>query len=825
MHMLTPRMSGALFVAGHFFFVNPGWSAGPHHHPGGAPYDLQATFCDPAGRESARDGPWSDPGTWQGGRTPESNERVVIRHSVRQDGHHSAAQVCVLAPGALVFEPGASTRLAAETLVITGRLEIGRADAPIGSSHTAELVIRDAPFDLRRDPDQWGTGVLILDHGQLVTHGGRKPTPFARLAREPAAGDLHLELAEAVEDWRPGDRLVIPDSRQLRRNEAGGNRYVSQTEYVEVAAVAGTTVALTTPLQYNHPGARNPDGTLVRLPHAAHLTRNAIIRSENPDGTRGHVLAHHRAWIDVRGSGFYSLGRTRALDPLDNTRWEHGVPVHIGENQIGRYPLHLHHLYGPRDLPEDTPQFRIAHSAFVDNRKWGIAIHQSSFGEVTGNVVARSEGAGIATEDGNEYQNLIAGNFVADSLGSFRHITARSGIGDFGHEGSCYWFHSAQSIYRDNIGAACGAWGLVVASIGHLDDRVPLFPGADLTNPDEHVIASYNNDPSRVERVEVYGASERGVVFFHTGSPANRAVGVMEDVAVWHVHDRPVYIYGHLVSEVRDVWIRGDASALADETEIPDGLLLDHKLYAHATTVERADVRGVRVGLRLPARDAEVRDSRFENWINWSTQELNFRKVVAQSYRFARVEFRRLPGAPSHFRVHTLFDYPKPHRKMTGIALTKAALTSTHFVFENATFDGVSHGSALRLYTRWQDPARIIPGTGLSNAAASAQYGVSVADALAACTSAPTWLDAYLCPVPATGLQPPPTVTQRSASATTDAEYRLSYDIRATPMAEGRRVNETVRLTPGLNWITRDVPMPDGSLRRWSALVELREAN
>jgi hypothetical protein len=45
-----------------------------------------------------------------------------------------------------------------------------------------------------------------------------KTPMLARLAREPAAGDETLVFDQAVSGWMPGDRVVLPDTRQLRGN-------------------------------------------------------------------------------------------------------------------------------------------------------------------------------------------------------------------------------------------------------------------------------------------------------------------------------------------------------------------------------------------------------------------------------------------------------------------------------------------------------------------------------------------------------------------------------------------------------------------------------
>src|SRR5262249_43476727 len=148
--------------------------------------------------------------------------------------------------------------------------------------------------------------------------------------------------------WKMGQRIHLPDSRQVSNTEITGP-YSPRYETNTVAGVSadGKTITLTTPLIYDHKGARNADGVLEFFPHVANFTRNVVFTSENPSGTRGHTLFTHRADVDIRYASFYMLGRTR-VDPLDVTALDSNNNVaHIGTNQIARYPAHFHHCMGP----------------------------------------------------------------------------------------------------------------------------------------------------------------------------------------------------------------------------------------------------------------------------------------------------------------------------------------------------------------------------------------------------------------------------------------------------------------------------------------------
>ena len=92
-------------------------------------------------------------------------------------------------------------------------------------------------------------------------HGAVKAPTFVRLKGEATAGQTVLVLEQAVEGWRAGDQVVIPDTRHLRTHQRGGS-YASQTEKVRIASIAGARVTLAKTLQYEHRGARDADGRL-----------------------------------------------------------------------------------------------------------------------------------------------------------------------------------------------------------------------------------------------------------------------------------------------------------------------------------------------------------------------------------------------------------------------------------------------------------------------------------------------------------------------------------------------------------------------------------
>ena len=460
-------------------------------------------------------GAWSNRTTWSTGRVPAANDRVTVEagHTVIYDVASDAAIDCVEVHGRLAFKTDVSTRLKVVTIMVlaNGSLEIGTPGEPVAPAVTAEVVIADRPFDTSIDPGQVGHGIVAL--GSVTLHGAVKTPTFSRVSREPLAGQTSLALEQPVAGWQAGDRIVIPDTRQLRSNQAGRD-YQAQTEKLEIASISGTSVRLRTPLAYDHKGARDAAGALEFLPHVGNLTRNISVRSENPAGTRGHTIFLSRAEIDVRYVEFGELGRTR-IGSLDNTTFDsEGRVTKIGTNQIGRYAVHFHHAFGATTTPANGYQFTLVGNSIDGSSKWGITVHHSHYGLIQDNVVYNTRGAGVVTEDGSESYNLFDHNFSLRTAGS-RDAAPGNGYSSVlpnpGGDGSAFWFRGPNNTIRNNVAAAAAesGFGLPVTALGVVP--VPRFKGADTSIAAEsaaldtaHAIVpefanneAYRSDPDR----------------------------------------------------------------------------------------------------------------------------------------------------------------------------------------------------------------------------------------------------------------------------------------------------------------------------------------
>jgi hypothetical protein len=562
-----------------------------HGVPGGVP-----DFCAQPTATTIGGGAWSNPATWSGGRVPGTGDRVVVsaEHTIVYDLSSDARLTCVEVRGHLRFATSANTRMSTANLTVMdeGFLEVGSATAPIAENVIAEIVVADQKIDRQLDPAELGAGIESL--GKITMHGATKSPTFVRLTEEALAGQSMLIVEQNVSGWKAGDRIVIPDTRQLREHERG-SYYRAQDEKLEIASIAGNQITLKTPLKYDHKGARNAEDKLEFLPHIGNLSRNVIVRSENPAGTRGHMIFMSRADIDLRFVEVREMGRTR-MGVLDNTEFnDQGQVRKLGTNQIGRYAIHFHHYFGPRQTPADGYQFTLIGNAVDGAPKWGVTVHNTHYGLVQDNVVYNTHGAGIVTEDGTESFNVFDHNFAMRSEGSgdFAPRSGYSGAGpDPGGEGGGFWFRGPNNYIKNNVAANVDVFGFQLAA-GSLDTvRIPAFKGADMAN-DRETIPIDTTDSKVLEFTnnEAYGAIQTGVAFGWNGEIRN--------FRAWNpsVHGLTATPTDKLTIDT--VTVRGDKSILSDAEERPAGVWVGD--YVSKTiAIRNADIQGMRAGVASP---------------------------------------------------------------------------------------------------------------------------------------------------------------------------------------------------------------------------------
>jgi hypothetical protein len=723
-------------------------------------------FCAAPTIRSVASGNWSTPSTWNPARVPGANDKVLVGSgtNVTYDAQSDASLDCVSIEGALRFRNNASTRIKVGNLMVkdSGTLEVGTSASPSPAGVTAEIIIADKPLDTNFDPEQFGTG--FIGFGRVIMHGAIKSPTFTRLTSEPMAGATTLNLAEAPAGWSVGDKVLIPDTRQLKYSEysnfaAFGAQWNAQAQWEErtISQILGSQVVLSQPLSYNHKGARALDGTLDFLPHVGNLSRTVIVRSENPNGTRGHGLFSQRADVDIRYVAWRNMGRT-TVQPLHNTTFSGSTVTQIGTNQIGRYPIHMHHVMGPTTPPASGYQFVLQGNAVEETTKWGITLHNSHFGLVQHNVVFKSGGSCIMTEDGSESRNLIDRNFAVGSWGS-------GGRMGEGREGGGFWFRGVDNIVTNNVAANIMSDGVDSAYgykyfpyfVGNV--RIPKAPGADTMDNNQVDVKDGNAMAIRqFDNNEVYGATESGLTYWWIGTMEltprlSAPESVFSRLKVWHVHNKGIFNYAANNVTIESMVLRSDEAA---------GLGIAFSDYfARNVTIRRANIQGRLNGVsgtpNTGGSTILIEDSVLLNQANLriemlgtvsaSAEELGSRRWVVRNTKLTPMN--RVSADPWGEIVLHYSDLP-----------THAVTRPDEILIQD---HNQVPGDNFQVFYTQQAPTYIVPvsifngdGTrkvigapvaGLTNAQAWSQHQVAVAGAVATCSTTRSMVvNAYTCP-------------------------------------------------------------------------------
>ncbi len=524
---------------------------------------------------STQNGNWSDSSTWDLARAPQADDIVWVKHSVSYNSNASTKYktVSILNGGTLTFPTSSNSQLWTQTLLVreTGSLIIGTTITPVENGITAKIVFTNTSIDTTFDAQQWGNGLFAL--GTVTMCGFNRGSSFIRVSEELTSTATAIDLTEAATNWQVGDRLIIPDTHQYESGTIYGELEVRTLSSKTNADLTLNVSALT----YDHLGPHDDSGILETnmLFHVLNLTRNIIIQSEDVTGVPGHVAITQRASIDIRNVLFLELGRTTSAD-LNNTVFSGDTVTHVGTNQIGKYPLHLHHL-GGRDTQSNGHQFTLIGNVidggdnFSHTRKWGITIHGSNFGLIDNNIVFNVFGGGIVLEDGSETENLITNNLVCLIGGPGLREDNDSSTKGLARNGAGFWMRTALNRLRNNVATNC-RYGLIInAIIDGLDSlasplKLPTWKGSYDNNSTVQINGSRIGG-REFDGFEVYGAIDGGATFWWLNSvsyyPAWTSPRiVLKNFKLWNILRYGIYCYesAHITL---DNWIlRGDTSKL-----------------------------------------------------------------------------------------------------------------------------------------------------------------------------------------------------------------------------------------------------------------------
>ncbi len=397
---------------------------------------------------SAASGPWSDAETW-GGKPPGAGARVQIRagDTVTYDVESTAPLRMVHVAGTLTFSRTKSTLMEVGLLRITPgttcseegfdchddapvaadgerpALEIGTREAPIPAGVRA--VIRLRHFE---GMNAETLPAIVACGGRWDIHGAPLERTWLKLAASSKPGETTLTLEQPPAGWREGDRLIVTGSKQsdLERLHARRERgtYAGATEERVISKIAGATLTLDRPLEFEHFG----EGMMRS--EAALLTRNVVVESADPAGIRGHTMYHQDSAGGISYAEFRHLGKKGVL---------------------GKYAIHFH-------LVRDTMRGSGVTGASIwdsDNR-W-ITVHGTDHLLIRDNVGYRSRGHGYFLEDATEQWNVFDRNLAVQAIRA--KPLPKQALPFDPNDGAGFWWANGRNTFTRNVACENDEYG------------------------------------------------------------------------------------------------------------------------------------------------------------------------------------------------------------------------------------------------------------------------------------------------------------------------------------------------------------------------------
>jgi hypothetical protein len=406
---------------------------------------------------SARSGPWSAPGTWEGGKVPAAGARVQVRvgHTVTYDLKSDQVIRSIHVAGTLTFARDKDTRLdvglikiqpgeeatedgfdcdahAAEPGQGTPRpsLEVGTPDQPIPAGRRALIRLTYVS-----GLDKQSCPAIVCCGGGMDFHGAPMSRTWVRLGATARKGDSVITLSEPVTGWKVGDRIIVTMTGIAPTSgypHPGPDPKGTTTEERSIRAIDGNKLTLSAALEHEHLGAGLYRGEV------ANLSRNVVVESADKE-LRGHTMYHRYSAGAISYAEFRHLGKAGIL---------------------GRYALHYH-------LCGDTMRgsYVIGASIWDSANRW-LTIHGTNYLVVRDNVGYRSKGHGFYLEDGTEVYNVLDRNLAVAARPA--KPLPKQALAFDKNDGAGFWWANGLNTFTRNVATENGLYGFRYEAMGPL---------------------------------------------------------------------------------------------------------------------------------------------------------------------------------------------------------------------------------------------------------------------------------------------------------------------------------------------------------------------
>ncbi len=187
-------------------------------------------------------------------------------------------------------------------------------DKPISSVN--HKITFSGSIDKTIDPFQMTMGLITF--GGDVDIQGKVVDTYAKIIS--ASGSTIV--VDNASGWKSGDSIILyegPNAKVLNLKQ----------QIIKISSIQGNQISLAEPIRIT------PSRFVVMA------SRNIVFRSDST-GDRGQMMFLANTTVDVKNIAMVDLGRTTTSVTVNAKKA--GDTYTPGENQIGRYPFHAHHL-------------------------------------------------------------------------------------------------------------------------------------------------------------------------------------------------------------------------------------------------------------------------------------------------------------------------------------------------------------------------------------------------------------------------------------------------------------------------------------------------
>jgi G8 domain len=600
----------------HFAGRTADGASDPHDHSSA----LAQLDASRASHVAARNGDWSDPGTWAS-RVPIAGARVAIPQGVTVTVSVPIAVAAldwVRVEGRLHFSQGNNSQLSVRTVLVTptGTLSIGAPDSPVDPGKTVRLLFAPRSAAVRRQDsfDMLG-GLIALGHVYIY---GAPKAGFAMPSNSLLRGVSGLTFLTLPTGWKVGDELLFPAAD-----------VASEDEQRHIASISsdGTTIALSSPLRFSH---LPPSGVPAEIP-VANLTRNVILASTETGALyhRAHVMVMTHDPVHISGAAFRGLGRTTAGRPHTLPTVNDDGRVSAGENPIGRYAVHFHLVSG---ASRRMSPHVFTDNLIVDSPKHGLVNH-GGYVVAENNVTFDIKGSHFVAENGSEI-GAFRHNLAVFSRGSGEHIEGRQeGIGDFGHGGHGFWSNSPALVMESNYAFhhSGPAYVIFAAPIEAVEgsqnvffrggSRIANFLQDNLDLPLRDMVTAKQVTPTAIPfrfSRNVAANSGRGLEIWHANEVSDHNLqSIVEDCVFWGIRSVGIAITYGANTVVRNSILLGSDPTGCGEGDCDGYIGITTEGTTRNLLIEEVRVAGFFTGIWVPSRGTtDISRSYFANKFN-----------------------------------------------------------------------------------------------------------------------------------------------------------------------------------------------------------------